>query len=355
MTLSRLKILCIGCGCVIALLAMASCFTVIHPRAAYAYEDDNSLLMYKIYLPMTPGESARIIFPDGREIDAGRIRAVPAKSRHPGFTASKYGLGGQVIASAVNAHHIQVSVENGSGRTVSVIPSETFVAAPGLGTSFVVEGVGGMGIWGEYAPYVGSPVYIINPAGFPVLFRDISLMQYARAVEIHVYKPRENVEYLEIENWPGGKAWYRDSLGNDHQFAVVEHGVSGTGRFEGSLYQGLGMVRANHPGVICVSTTRRRDIGGFQIVPLSHTYAQEMQKSRRMGQYIILRGVDFEDLTGKAPFFRNAVRPGDSEQPDRSEGTVICLQNGEWGPMPEISGLTENTLKKIDAFRIYLR
>lgn len=326
-----------------------------YSRGAYAGVKDPSLLMFTIRLPMTPGELAQVVFPDGGTLDVGRVRAVPTKSRHPAFTASKYGLGGQVIATAANALHLQISVEDGSGRTISVIPAETFVAAPGFGTSFVIEGIGGTALWGQYAPYVGSPVYIVNPVGAPVLFNNIGLLQYASAVEIHVYRPEEEIEYLEIENWPGGKAWYHDAEGRDHPFALVEHGVSGTGRFGGTLYQGPGMVRANHPGVICVSTTRKMDIGGFQIVPLSHTYAREMQKSRRMGQYIILRGIDFEDLTGKVPFFRGEVRPGDSEMPERREGRVLGKTNGEWGPLPEVSGLTENTLTGIDALRIYLR
>lgn len=324
-------------------------------QKAYANGEDPSRLMFTIHLPMTSGERAQVVFPDGRTIDAGRIRTAPIKSRHPGFTASKYGLGGQVIATAANAHHLQISVENGSGRTISVIPAETFVAAPGFGTSFVVEGIGGTGIWGEFAPFVGSPVYIINQVGVPVLFNNINLLQFATAVDIRVYRPEGNAEYLEIENWPGGRAWYHDTSGQDHPFAVVEHNVTGTGRFEGTLYQGPGMVRANHPGVICVSTTKKMDIGGFQIVPISHTYSPEMQKSRRMSQYIILRGVDFEDLTGKYPFFRSVVRPGDSNMPERREGHVTAKMNGVWGPLPEISGLTEGTLLGVDAIRIYLR
>jgi hypothetical protein len=294
---------------------------------------------------MEPGEQARVIFPDGMAIDAGKIRSIPIKSRYPGFTASKYGIGGQVIASAANAHHIQVSVEGGEGRTISLIPSETFVAASGMGTSFVVEGVGGAGLWGEYAPFVGSPVYIINQAGMPVLFNSMDLFKYAAALEIRVYRPAGEVDYIEIENKAGGLAWYHDGKG-DHQFAVVESGVTGTGRFEGSLYQSLGKVRANHPGVICVSTTEKYDIGGFQIVPLTHTYSKEMQKTRRMSQYIVLRGVDFEDLTGHAPFFRDFIRPGTS---------VMCKIAGQWRELPLVSGLTENTLAEIEGFRIFLR
>ncbi len=317
-------------------------------------EEDPSLLSHVIYLPTTRGEQAQVRFPDGRAIDMGRVLAVPVKSKHPGFTASKYGIGGQIIATAANAHHIQISVEEGAGRTMSLIPSQTFVAAPGYGTSFTVEGVGGVGLWGRYAPFVGSPVYIVNEAGMRVPFNSFGHFQHAQAVEIHVYNPRTDIEYLEIENWAQGRAWYRDAYG-DHDFAVVESGVAGSGRFEGTMYQGLGMVRANHPGVICVSTSHKPEIGGFQIVPLTHTYSKELQKIRNMPQYIVLRGLDFEDLTGKPPFFRGHVRPGDTSVSGSLAGKVICRIDGKWQEIPDTFGRTEDTLEQIEAFRIYLR
>lgn len=311
------------------------------------------LLMFTIRIPMTPGEQVLVVFPDGTAMEMGKVRSIPIKSKYPGFTASKYGIGGQVIATASNAHHLQISAENGAGRTLSLIPSQTFVAAPGFGTSFVVEGVGGSGLWGKYAPFVGSPVYIINQAGMPVLFNDIGMLQFAQAVEIRVYRPEERIDYIEIENRAGGRAWYHD-VGGDHDFAVVERGVRGTGRFEGSLYQDVGLIRANHPGVICVSTTSKSDIGGFQIVPINHTYSKEMQKSRHMVQYIVLRGVGFEDLTGRPPFFRNYIRPGDRSDADSKVGRVIVKVEGEWREFPEVSGLTEDSLSIVEAFRIFL-
>ncbi|MDR0648619.1 MAG: hypothetical protein LBF92_04735 [Synergistaceae bacterium] len=330
-------------------------FVPARPASGSVYlKESPELLMFTIHVPMALGEQAKVIFPDGESVDVGKVRAVPAKSRYPGFTASKYGIGGQVIATAANAHHIQVSVENGEGRTISLIPSETFVAASGMGTSFVVEGVGGAGLWGKYAPFVSSPVYILNQVGVPVLFNSMELFKYAKALEIRVYRPSDEIDYIEIENREGGLAWYHDEKG-DHQFAVVESGVTGTGRFEGSLYQSRGRVRANHPGVICVSTTDKFDIGGFQIIPLTHTYSKEMQKTRRMKQYIVLRGVDFEDLTGHEPFFRGFIRPGDSEGDLGRAGSVVCMIGGQWGELPLVSGLTENSLAEIEAFRIFLR
>ena len=339
--------------CLLLSALLLSLFPLTGESSIYITEDPE-LLMFTIRLPMTVGEQAQVVFPDGRSIDMGRVRTIPTKSKHPGFTASKYGIGGQVIASACNAHHMQISVEDGSGRTISLIPSQTFVAAPGFGTSFIIEGVGGEGLWGRYSPYVGSPVYIINHAGMPVLFNDISLFQYAAAVEIRVYRPKDTVDYIEIENVSGGRAWYHDANG-DHDFAVVESGVSGTGRFEGTLYQGAGYIRANHPGVICVSTTPKSEIGGFQIVPISHTYSKEMQKSRRMSQYIVLRGVNFENITGQPPFFRNYIRPGDEDDKLSKVGRVIAKIDGKWTDLPGAAGITEDSLSRVEALRIFLR
>jgi hypothetical protein len=334
------------------LFALSLCVVATAESAIYRQEDP-ARLMYTIHIPMEPGAEVMLLYPDGSLKDMGRVMAVPATSQYPGFTASKYGIGGQVIATAANAHHVQISVEGGAGRIMSILPAQTFANANGMGASFVIAGVGGTGLWGEFAPFVGSPVYIVNQVGVPVLFNNPQLFQYATALQIRVYRPEREIEYFEIENVKGGKVWYHDAEG-DHQFAVVESGVGGTGRFEGTLYQGRGYVRANHPGVICVSTCPKFEMGGFQIVPLSHTYSSEMQKTRNMSQYIVLRGTDFEDLAGQSPFFKGWVRPGDTEVPERNTGRVICRVKGNWQEIPNISGLSEHTLENIEAFRIYL-
>jgi hypothetical protein len=74
-----------------------------------------------------------------------------------------------------------------------------------------------------------------------------------------------------------------------------------------------------------------------------------------MSQYIIIRGMEFEDLTGEAPFFRGAVRPAENDLPDSETGHVYCKIDGEWQEMPDVPGLTENTLGHVEAFRILLR
>lgn len=340
---------------VAAALALSAAIALGTAEAAiYSMKHDPSSYLYTIHLPTQVGADAKIIFADGTEESVGRVLAVPTSTRWPGFTASKYGIGGQVIATAANTLHIQISLEDGAGRTMSIVPMRTYVAASSTDSSFVIEGEGGFGIWGSLAPFVGDPVYIINRAGVPVLFNDPQMYQYAQAVQIHVYAPVIDVEFLEVENRKGGRAWYRASDG-DHEFGIVERAVTATGRFEGTVFEGIGMVRANHPGVLCISTSERGRVGGFQIVPRSHTFNQEMRKTRNMNQYIIVRGVDFEDLTGRPPFFRGVVRPADESVAGSTEGRVFCRIDGAWHEMPETHGLTQHTMEQIEAFRIYVK
>jgi hypothetical protein len=49
------------------------------------------------------------------------------------------------------------------------------------------------------------------------------------------------------------------------------------------------------------------------------------------------------------------VRPAEEGLPDSTTGHVYCKIDGEWQEMPDIPGLTENTLGHVEAFRILLR
>jgi hypothetical protein len=106
------------------LLLSFSCLFFL-PLVTYANTEEQGQKLFTIRLPLTVGEQVLVIAPDGGQLEMGKMRVLPMKSKYPGFTASRYGEGAQVIASASNAHHIQISVENGKGRTISVLPTET--------------------------------------------------------------------------------------------------------------------------------------------------------------------------------------------------------------------------------------
>ncbi|WP_164925211.1 hypothetical protein [Thermanaerovibrio acidaminovorans] len=308
---------------------------------------------YTIRLPMEVGALAEVLYPDGSSESMGKVRVLPVKTRYPGFTASRLGEPGSVVASGANAHHILVDVERSRGRTLSVIPSVTFVAAAGNGSSMVIEGVGGVGLWGRLSPPVGSRVYVVNRLGYRIPFRSRDLLKVASALEIDV-EERSPGDYVRIENWEGGGVF----LGVDRReerLGTVEKPFHSSGRFLGTLYQTVSAVRANHPGVICVSTTQVGDIGGFQIVPLTHMYDDEMQKSRNMGQWLIVRGDRFQDLAGTYPLFSGVIRPFDREG-DSPEGRVLCrIGDGPWIDLPEASGVQEGIFQDVTEIKILLR
>lgn len=333
------------------LVLFLSGFLLPHPASA----EPQGQLLYTLHIPFEVGAPAEVRLPDGSAVPCGKVRVLPWKTKYPGFTASRYGVGGEVVATAANAHHFLIDVEGNRGRTLSLIPTATFVATAGLGSCLVVEGTGGMGLWGRYAPTVGSPVYVVNAIGSRIRFRSPDLLKVAKALEVEVFVPETAVDYLQIENRVGGRAWYHDGSG-DHLFGLVDRPVSGTGRFSGTLYQDASRVRANHLGVLCVSTTPAGDIGGFQIVPRNHTFSPELQETQRMNQWLILRGPDFEDLTGKFPFFSGAVRPADREVAEGAhQGWVLCREGaGPWVPLPVVSDRTEDGLAKVTELRILL-
>lgn len=312
-------------------------------------------LLYSLKLPLEPRAPVEAVYPDGRRVFLGTVRLIPWKTRYPGFTASRNGSGGEVIASGANALHLLLDVEKGKGRTLSIIPSSTFVAVAGTGSSLVVEGVGGIGLFGRYAPPVGSRVYVVNRLGYRIPFRSKDLLKYGASLEIDVEAPAEDASYIRFENWEGGHV-YLAVNGEERPVAVVEKPFDSSGRFLGTLYQVQGGVRANHPGVICVSTSPLGEIGGFQIVPLGHVYDHEMRKVRNMGQWMIVRGLSFERLEGTYPLFSGLIRPFDRSY-GGNVGRVLCMMgdSSEWQDLPEALGVQPGVFSDVKEIKILLK
>ena len=75
--------------------------------------------IFEIYLPFERGAEVRAVLPDGRAWTLGHVTELPERTRWPSYTASAWGLPGTVTASAVNAVHILIGVEEGQGRTMT--------------------------------------------------------------------------------------------------------------------------------------------------------------------------------------------------------------------------------------------
>lgn len=321
----------------------------------------DSAPLFEVIIPFEEGAMSRALLPDGRSFDLGRVVRLPEQTRWPSYTASAWGKPGTVTASAVNALHILMNVEDGKGRTMSVVPKETIAPAAGAGASIVLDCPAGKGFFGAWAPPVGTPITLLTPKGESQL-ESGSLPSRGDAMAFRVY--RETMPYMiEFENRPGGRvtSWSESGVS---LLARVIRPVGGTGRFEGTLYSAPGRIRAAHSGVIDVSTSKPGQIGGFQIIPWEHALnSKEMQGSWQLTQWLIIGAPDGRsNLGGTAPLFAGGLVPGTAEDEElwdiwstygRRPLVLARLDGGPWGALPIASGRVDDALAEVSHIRIY--
>jgi hypothetical protein len=317
--------------------------------------------LFRIELPLAVGDDVRILLPSGESRSLGKVLAIPGSSRWPAYTASRWARPGTVAASAVNAIHLLLSVEEEKGRTISLLPAETFAPAAGVGNALIIDNPAGRGLFGAWAPPVGSTVTVLSPQGMArPLLADEPPRQGERLVIDVVEHPGPYM--VEIENRMGGAitAWI-DGYGA-RRIGRVAHPLGGVGRFGGSQYQEPGRLRANHTGVICISTSPLGEVGGFQILPLLHSHSPEMENAWEMTQWLIVEPLGWDSFVGEAPLFSDFLVPG----PARGEllwdlwstygrrSLVLCrINEGPWQRLPTRSGRIDHGLKDISHLRIY--
>lgn len=300
---------------------------------------------------------------NGQTVVIGQVVTLPRTTRWPSYTASAWGDPGEVCASAVNAVHMLVSVEKEKGRTLSIIPQETIAPAAGPGASVVLSSKAGTGIFGAWAPPVGSKVSVIkSDASGRSPLSPGDLPKKGDTVVITV--PKIDHGYMaEIENRPGGRVteWGKEGY---RVIGRVIRPLAGTGRFEGTLFQKTGALRANHCGVIDFSSSQRGIIGGFQIIPWDHALlSKEMQGSWDMTQWMIIGPVDGKAMMGGTfPLFKEVLVPGPSEGEHlwdiwstygRRSLVLARKDGGPWQKLPEVSGRNDYGLKDVTHLRIY--
>ena len=320
--------------------------------------------LYHVEIPCEIG--AKVIVTDslGQKREIGEVVKLPTKSRWPSYTASAWGKPGTVCATAVNAMHILLSVEKGQGRTVSVIPKETIAPAAGVSAAIVISTKAGNGVWGLYAPTTGTPVTLrgkglISVDNFP---------KTGDILEYDIFQKSESPYMLEIENNVGGSVTVFDPSGK-RVIARVFKPVGGSGRFEGTKFQNIGQLRANHHGVICVSTCEIGKIGGFQIIPYEHAAeSKEMQHTLNDGvtQWLIIRGYDPKtgqdtELKGKRPLFFDAFIPGSGRDDKEAnnfayygrKSLVLADYGNGFERIKPVSGKIDDAFTDIKKLRIY--
>lgn len=323
---------------------------------------DEGTYLYEIRVPFEENAPVAAVTPDGRLFELGRVVKLPEKTRWPSYTASAWGQPGSVTASAVNAVHILMGLEDGKGRTMSVIPQETIAPAAGAGAAIVLDMQAGTGFFGAWAPPVGTEIFVDDGVSTPRPL-SASLPQQGDTLVFKVFE--ETMPYMvEIENRPGGRVVSWSAFGGAETIARVIRPLAGCGRFGGTLFQDAGRIRANHSGVIDVSTCEHGLTGGYQIIPWDHALSsKEMQGAWSATQWLIIGPADGESMMGGTyPLFSGGLVPGTFEDEKlwdvwatygRKPLVLARMGGGNWTKFPEASGKVDDAFKDVTHIRIY--
>ncbi len=277
----------------------------------------------------------------------------PATAVNPkGYTASMWADASAIAAAAVNAIHVKVANDPETDRGVifSVIPAgETVGAAQDRErTSIATDIPPGDGIFGGgLSPYVNSPVYLARE-GLTPLAPDWSPSE-GDVLVIRVTEPPRRIQWLDLQNRFGGLIRARFIDGEDRTIGSVLRPVVGIGRFEGTRHAAPGRIRANHPGVVDISTSPIGLVGGFQIVPSGHAGSPETTYIRTGTQWMVVGPIATTEPSweGVAPLFagclRPSYRPDDIQHDDWMRRLLsrcqvqVRFDGGPWELMPRIA------------------
>jgi len=305
----------------------------------------------------------------GNEVTIGKV-LVPANDVNgQGYTASGWAPQGRVAATAVNAVHLKIKDTDPKATIMSILPKELYGNPEDFNSmykssaSIITNMPGGTGFFGGgYAPFIGNPVLVDTGAGFEPLEPDYVPAQ-GHKLRILVQRPKKFPASITFENRFGGRVILAYPDGEEKVIAQVFKPIYGVGRFGGSEFAGVGRIRANHTGVICVSTSPFGEIGGFQILPENHGMSTEMVTARTLTQWMVVgpKSIDDPSTEGVAPLFRYFMRP--VYYPMGAEGRtveqmldmfIVQVQraNGPWERMPEFTGRNDTAMTDLTAVRI---
>lgn len=335
------------------LLPIAALVALPLPACAAPADDFREVLRIRI-VNDHPGEVAVSDDAGATWQTLGRVLRYTEKTNPRGFTASMWVPPGRVAATAVNAIHITVGrrQEDDRGVIFSVLPRE-FLTPPAAygsylspGSSIITDIPAGRGIFGGgEAPLVGSRVYLTDEnASLSPLPEDYAPRR-GDVLTIIVARPARYPIAAVFENRPGGAVTLQYADGVVEHLGWVIHPVGGIGRFAGSLYASTGRLRANHAGVVDISTSSIGAIGAFQIIPVGHALSPEMAAAWDRTQWMIVGPTEEDSLLweGLLPLFWQHLRPDyraeDLYAPDwRSRllaRFLVEVDAGDgWRPMP---------------------
>lgn len=288
-----------------------------------------------------------------------------------GFTASKWAKPSSIAASSVNAIHIKTADNTIEGRGVvfSVLPYEMLFPIQNYNSFLSPDSsiytnieAGSKIFGGEFSPFVGNTVLYQRNSSSPQILPDNYVPKIGDTIIIKVFKPRFLPKSIIFENKEDGlvKAVF---LGDQEEIiGKVIRPVRGVGRFSGTRFCDVGRIRANHTGVIDVSTSDIDKIGGFQIIPSYHSLSAEMANAYRLTQWMIVAPIEGKEqfLEGMPPLFLGYIRPVDFKKDLLDENWIndalkkylvdVKLEgSNKWQNMPEFE-LDSDLSKELPEF-----
>ena len=289
----------------------------------------------------------------------GKILVPVIKTNPKGYNASKYGPVGTVVATAVNAIHLKSA--NNVAENRGVIWSLAPLAEDEAGKNSLQSEVspqsaaytdmpGGEGLFGgPFTPFVGNPIFLDNDRNNTITpLPDGYVPKLGDSWVLQVRRPRRYPREIVFENRFGGLITMQYRGEQPKVIGQVLRPVVGIGRFVGSYFSATGRLRANHNGVIDISTSPRGVVGSFQIVPANHAMSAETHYIREQTQWMVVGPVSALDPSweGTAPLYGGFLRPryeeDDLNNPDTLEGLlgrfsfeVQKRDKTTWEPMPQ--------------------
>ncbi|MFH1386833.1 MAG: hypothetical protein ABIH50_04110 [bacterium] len=291
----------------LALFLFATTAFAASPREAYRVKIWNS-----------PGGTIEVSNDGGKNWqEIGKVIYPTEKTNFKAYAASRWVDDGKVAATAVNAIHIKTATTpDGDGVIFSLLPKE-FIQKPknyrsylSPDSSIYTNILAGKELFGgDFSPFVGNTVLVSRDWQAAVPIGSGFVPQIGDKIYLLAVPPPTFPKEIFFENNIGGKVTAKYFSGKEEVVAEVLRPVGGVGRFEGSKYAALGRIRANHAGVIDVSTSRLGKIGGFQIIPADH--AADMKSVQQLTQWMIVGPADItsSSLEGTAPLFKAFIKP----------------------------------------------
>ena len=338
------------CGAAFASIAESGTFEAVkeenNPEFAEAY---------RIKLVNVAGGSIEVSSDKGVSwTRVGKVLYPTSSISNNGYTASKWIPDGHVAAVAVNAIHVKTGFNTVEARGVifSILPKDQ-LQVPSYYNSYLspdssiyTDIKAGTSIFGgEYSPFTGNFVSTADASGKLDHIGPGFVPQIGESIVIVVDRPVKYPKEIVFENRFGGLITLKYLDGEEKIIGVVLKPVMGVGRFIGTQYVDIGRVRANHPGVIDISTSPLNEVGGFQIIPSGHGMSEEMVNARVLTQWMVVGPVSATDRSpeGVAPLFKYFINP---------RYIPADIMDADWDSKALSRFLVEVKLKGDDSWRV---